>query len=80
MFLLPSCRLKSLISIDDDDGSENVNLWNELALQTSSRLFQFTENVWGKANFPGVDFLETALKFRKRKKNSSSIVYVLHKT
>ena len=31
-------------------------------------------------NFPGVDFLGTALKFRKRKKISSSLVYVLHKT
>ena len=29
---------------------------------------------------PGVEFLETAPKFRKRKKNSSSCVYVLHKT
>ena len=32
------------------------------------------------ANFPGVDFLGTALNFRKRKKNSSSLVCVLHKT
>ena len=32
------------------------------------------------ANFPGVDFLETALKFRNRKKKRSSLVYVLHKT
>ena len=30
--------------------------------------------------FPRVEFLETAPKFRKRKKNSSSCVYVLHKT
>ena len=32
--------------------------------------------------FPGVDFLVTAFKFQKRKKNSSSLVYtyVLHKT
>ena len=30
--------------------------------------------------FSGVEFLETAHKFRKRKKNSSSCVYVLHKT
>ena len=30
--------------------------------------------------FPGVEFLETAPKFSKRKKNSSSCVYVLHKT
>ena len=30
--------------------------------------------------FPGVEFLETAPKFRKRKQNSSSCLYVLHKT
>ena len=30
--------------------------------------------------FPGVEFLETAPKFRKRKKTSSSCVYVLHET
>ena len=30
--------------------------------------------------FPGVDFVETAAKFRKKKKNSSSSVCVLHKT
>ena len=28
-----------------------------------------------QANFPGFDFLGTALKFRKRKKISSSLVY-----
>ena len=32
-----------------------------------------------KANFPGVDFLGTTLKFSKRKKNSLSLVYVLHR-
>ena len=30
--------------------------------------------------FPGVKFLETTPKFKKRKKNASSCVYVLHKT
>ena len=30
--------------------------------------------------FTGVEFLETAVKFRKRKKNLPSCVYVLHKT
>ena len=30
--------------------------------------------------FSAAGFLETAPKFRKRKKNSSSCVYVLHKT
>ena len=32
------------------------------------------------ANFAGVDFLRTALKFRERKRDSLSLVYVLHKT
>ena len=32
-----------------------------------------------RAKFPGVDFLGAALKFRKRKKNLSLLVYVLHK-
>ena len=33
------------------------------------------------ANFPRSDSLRTALKFRvERKRNSSSLVYVLHKT
>ena len=39
---------------------------------------RFAKNVKCKGNFPGVDLLGTALKFRKRKKNSSSLVYVLH--
>ena len=31
------------------------------------------------ANFTGVDFLWTGLKHRKRKENSSSLLYVLHR-
>ena len=42
--------------------------------QTVLLLFQM------QANFPEVDFLGTTLKFRKRKKNPSSLVYVLNKT
>ena len=33
-----------------------------------------------KVKFSGDEFLETAAKFRKRNKDSSSCVYVLHKT
>ena len=62
-------------STDDGDGSENV-------IKHDSRFFKLSalisvhlkcQKYW--ANFPGVDFLGTALKFRKRKKNSSSLVY-----
>ena len=30
--------------------------------------------------FPGIEFLTILFKFKKRKENSSSYVYVLHKT
>ena len=69
-------------SIDDDngDGSEKFNfLKNEFKfLQTLTRLFQFVKKS-NAVEFPGVDFLGTACKFRKRKKNSSLIVHVLTK-
>ena len=32
-----------------------------------------------EANSPGVEFLRTLSKFKKRKKHSSSVVYILHK-
>ena len=32
-----------------------------------------------RAKFPGVDFLGTALKFRKRKRHLSLLVYILYK-
>ena len=33
-----------------------------------------------KVKFPEVEFLVTAVKLRRRKKNSSSCVYAVHKT
>ena len=75
-------------SIDDGDGREIVTFKRNLCV------FQWPSFHWKwirwkcqmNANFPSVDFLRicrtirTALKFRKRKKNSSLGVYVLHKT
>ena len=67
-------------SIDDGNGSENVTF------KMNSRFSIFVAFIpiclkWQVyANFPGVDFLRTALKFRGRKRDSSSLVYVLHKT
>ena len=57
------------------------------SIHWSTRAGDSSENVTFKMNsrffqtyvFPGADFLGTALKFRKRKKNTSSLVYVLHK-
>ena len=48
-------------------------------VNTRRRIFLSLSNL-GAVKFPGVEFLETASKFRKRKKDSSSCVYVLHKT
>ena len=45
--------------------------------QTSSRLFQITLHDAGEISWSGI---RSAPKFRKKKKNSSSCVYVLHKT
>ena len=70
----------SLQIIDDDDGSEKVTL------KMNSRFFNFSAFIpirlkcKMQANFPGVDFMRTALMFRKKKKNSSSLVHLLHKT
>ena len=70
----------SLQIIDDGDGSENVTL------KMNSRFFNFSAFIpirlkcKMQANFPGVDIMRTALKFRTRKKNSSPLVHVLHKT
>ena len=66
-------------SIDDGDGSKNVTS------EMNSRFFKLCRvysNSLKRSNvgeFPW-RFLGTALKFRKRKKTSSSLVYVLHKT
>ena len=56
-----------------------------VTLETNSRFFllnfvAFTPIRQMYANFPRVDHLGTALKFRKRKKTSLSLVYVLHET
>ena len=67
-------------SMDDGNGSENVTL------KISSRFFKLflvysnSLEMSKVGEFPSSDFLVTALKIRKRKKNSSSLVYVLHKT
>ena len=45
--------------------------------KTLSRLFQFAENV-NVGEFPRVNYSGTALKFRKRNKNPSLLVYLLH--
>ena len=69
--LIESC------SIDDGHGSENITFKMNFAFfKTLLWLFQSVENVKCKQiHSPGVDFLGTALKLKKRKKNLSSLVH-----
>ena len=64
---------RGTLSKDDDDGSENV-LSNLIASIWTRSVCQM------RATFPGVEFLRILFRFKKRKQNSSSHVYVLHKT
>ena len=68
------------LSTDHGDGGGNVTLKINSRFLKLFRVYSSSPEMLKWANFPGVDFLGTTLKFRKRKKNSSSLVYVLHKT
>ena len=63
-------------SNDVGNGSENVTIKMNLCFVKSRR--DYSNSLY--VQFPGVEFLETALKFRKRMKSSLSCIYVLHKT
>ena len=67
-------------SIDDGYGSENVTLKMNSRFSNVSAFIPVCLKCQKVGEFPGVDCLGTAPKFRKRKKNSSSLVYVFHKT
>ena len=67
-------------SIDDGDGSKNATFKTNSSFFKFCRVYSSSLRMSNVGKFPGVDYLGTALKFRKRKKNSSSPVYVLHKT
>ena len=79
-YLVSATLTLGSFSADDGDSSENVTLkMNSRFFRLSVFIpFRFKSQKW--ANFPGIEFLGTALKFRKRKKNSSPLVYFLHKT
>ena len=72
---------KESFSNGEADGSENV------PIKMDSRFFSNIITIIPtrficqmQMKFPGVEFLKTAPKFRKRKKNSSSCVHVVHNT
>ena len=72
---LPCSSMKTgSFSIDDGNCSENVSF------KMNSRFFNLCRVYSNLLNFLGVDFSRTALTFRERKRDSSSLVYVLHKT
>ena len=66
-------------SIDDGDGSENVTFRMNSRFLNFVAFIPICRKCLMQANFPGLDNLGTALKFRKREKSSSWVVYALHK-
>ena len=80
----PACRrlLFSLgsFSIDDGNGSKNVAFAKNSRFSNTVAFIPICWKWQMWANFPRVDFLKSALNFIERKRNSSSLVYVLHKT
>ena len=66
-------------SIDDGDGSENVTFRMNSRFLNFVAFIPICRKCLMQLNFPGVDNLGTALKFRKREKRSSWLVYALHK-
>ena len=78
--VVPSgCRC-NLGIFSNGDGSENVTI--VMKSRFSKRRRDYSNAVFKcqmKVKLTGVEFLETAPKFRKRKKNWSSCVYVFHK-
>lgn len=64
-------KMKRIEPFSNDDGDDSQNV----SIKMNSRFFRI---ILVKKNsqlvkFPGVDFLETALKLRKRKKNSRCV-------
>ena len=70
----PPVCVEKIGSFSNGDGSEHVTC------KMNSRLFKLRWKCQMKAKFSGIDFLGTALKFKKTKKNSSWPVYFLYKT
>ena len=67
-------------SIDDGDGSENATFKMDYRISNFVAFIPIRWKCLMWVNFPGVDFLGTAFKFEKRKKISSSLVYVSYRT
>ena len=72
-------ELIETLSKDDDDGNENVGKKTDVFSNLIASIW--TRSICQmQATFPGVEFLRSLLRFKKRKENSSLYVYFLHKT
>ena len=79
IFLLMKVMMTGSFSIDDGDGSENVTFRMNSRFVNFVAFIPICRKCLMQVNFPGVDNLGTALKFRKRVKSSSWLVYAIHK-
>ena len=68
-------------SIDGGKGSENVTIkMNSHQFFQLCRVYSSLLKTPKVGEFPGLCFLGAKRKFRKKKKNLSRLLYVLHKT
>ena len=65
--------------MDDGDGRENITFKMIPCFFKLCRAYSNSLKMSNVGNFPGVDFLWATLKFRERKLNPPSLVYVPHK-
>ena len=79
--MIPTILLTQIgsFSIDDGDGSKNVT-FKRIRVFSNFVAFKYSNSIKisNVGEFSGIDFLGTALKFRKKKKLPLP-VYVLHK-
>ena len=78
--LPPYVSILGSFNIDDGDASENVTIKTNSRFFFSFCVYSTLLKISNAGQCPRVGFLGTVLKFRKRKKNSQSLVYILHKT
>ena len=76
--LPPYVSILGSFSIDDGEASENVTIKTNSRFFFSFRVYSKLLTISNAGQSPRVGFLGIVLKFKKRKKKSLSLVYILH--
>ena len=79
LYVQPQKRIGSF-GINHDNGSENVTFKMNSRFFNFCCVYSYLLKMANVGEFPWSWLLRSALRFKERKGNSSSLVYVLHKT